>query len=192
MVPDTSSPRRKLRAALLLAATLAALTACSSDGVLRNFGLTRDSPDEFTVTTRAPLSMPPDFTLPTPQPGAPRPQEQSERAQAEQALVPQMVLNTTPAGPSPGQSALVEAAGPPPPPNIRTQVDAAAVQDLNARTSVLSKLQFWRTPPPPGIVIDPELEAKRLRENAALGQSQETGDTPIVQPKQRSWLEGLF
>ena len=51
---------------------------------------------------------------------------------------------------------------------------------------------FWRTPPKPGVVIDPQKEAQRLRENSALGQSQETGDTPIVQPKQRAWLEGIF
>ena len=41
-------------------------------------------------------------------------------------------------------------------------------------------------------MIDPQKEAKRLRENSALGQSQETGDTPIVQPKQRAWLEGIL
>ena len=58
--------------------------------------------------------------------------------------------------------------------------------------SIAGKLMFWRTPPKPGVVIDPQKEAQRLRENAALGQSQETGDTPIVQPKQRAWLEGIF
>ena len=50
----------------------------------------------------------------------------------------------------------------------------------------------WRKPLQPGIVVDPQKEAQRLRENSALGKSQETGDTPIVQPKQRAWLEGLF
>ena len=44
-------------------------------------------------------------------------------------------------------------------------------------------VMFWRQPQPPGIVVDPQKEAQRLRENAALGQSQETGETPIVQPK---------
>ena len=36
---------------------LLALSACSTDGLTRTFGLTRDAPDEFTVTTRAPLSV---------------------------------------------------------------------------------------------------------------------------------------
>ena len=51
---------------------------------------------------------------------------------------------------------------------------------------------FWRPTPPPGIVVDPQKEAQRIRENAALGRSQDTGDTPIIQPKQKGWLEGLF
>jgi hypothetical protein len=170
----------------------AAIWLAGCDNLSRTLGLVHDAPDEFTVTTRAPLAMPPDFNLPTPSPGVSRPQEVSERAQAEQALVPQVVLNTTPAGLSPGQDALVQAAGPPPPPDIRKEVDAAALKEQNAGRGLLAKLQFWRTPPPPGIVVDPTKEAQRLRENSALGQSQETGDTPIVQPKQRSWFEGLF
>ncbi len=181
---------RFARSALLLVGALG-LAGCSD--LSRKLGLVHDAPDEFTVTTRSPLSMPPDFNLPTPTPGVPRPQEQSERAQAEQALVPQMVLNSTPAGSSPGQSALVDAAGPAAPSNIRTQVDEAAVREQqNAGGGFFAKLRFWQTPPPPGVVVDPEKEAKRLRENAALGQSQESGDTPIIQPKQRSWFEGLF
>jgi hypothetical protein len=70
-------------------------------------------------------------------------------------------------------------------------VDQEAARDRPSQ-GLGDKLMFWRTPAKPGIVVDPEKEAKRLRENAALGQSQETGDTPIVQPKQRAWLEGLF
>ncbi|RYE94373.1 MAG: DUF3035 domain-containing protein [Oxalobacteraceae bacterium] len=53
------------------------LGACSGDELTRTFGLTRDAPDEFQVTTRAPLSMPPDFSLRPPRPGASRPQELS-------------------------------------------------------------------------------------------------------------------
>jgi len=88
------------------------LGACSGDELTRTFGLTRDAPDEFQVTTRAPLSMPPDFTLRPPRPGASRPQEMSQSQQAEAALVPDVALNPpTRAANSPGQQALVSAAG---------------------------------------------------------------------------------
>ncbi|HXA25852.1 MAG TPA: DUF3035 domain-containing protein [Acetobacteraceae bacterium] len=167
------------------------LGGCNTDKLGRTFGFVRDAPDEFTVTTRAPLAMPPSYALPPPTPGVPRPQEQSEREKAEQALVPQTALGSAPADPSPGQQALVQAAGPPASPGIRATVDQDA---LLAKPSegFVDKLMFWRKTPPPGIVVDPQKEGQRLRENAALGQSQETGDTPIIQPKQQGWLEGIF
>lgn len=167
------------------------LAGCNGDQLGRTFGFIHDAPDEFAVTTRAPLAMPPSFALPPPTPGIGRPQEQSERAQAELALVPQMSLGAPAEGGSAGQQALVQAAGPPVTPAIRAEVDQEAKLDRPSE-SLTSKLMFWRKPRPPGIVVDPEKEAQRLRENAALGQSQGTGDTPIVQPKQRAWLEGLF
>jgi hypothetical protein len=167
------------------------LAACNGNDLGHTLGFYRDAPDEFTVTTRAPLAMPPNFALPPPRPGAVRPQEQSERAKAELALVPQMALGGSPVQSSPGQQALVQAAGPPVPSTIRAEVDQEAKADRPS-PGVVDKLMFWRKPQPPGIVVDPQKEAQRLRENSALGQSQETGDTPIVQPKQRAFLEGLF
>ncbi len=188
----TSHSRGQWLAASLLTATALALTACgSSDTLSRTFGLTRDAPDEFMVTTRAPLSMPPDYSLRPPRPGAPRPMEQSPRSQAEEALVPQTALDTTQAGESPGQEALVQAAGPAASDRIRAQVDADARMQ-QSDTSFVSKLLFWQKPEPPGIVVDPQKEAQRLRQNAALGQSPDIGDTPIIQPQKKGWLEGIF
>jgi hypothetical protein len=183
-------PKNWTTAAMLVACGVA-LAGCSGDQLGRNLGFIRDAPDEFTVTTRAPLAMPPSFALQPPTPGVARPQEQSERAKAEQALVPQLALGAPAEGNSPGQAALVQAAGPPPVPGIRTTVDQDA--RLNRPSEgVVDKLMFWRKPVPPGIVVDPQKEAQRLRENSALGQSPENGDTPIVQPKKRGWLDGLF
>jgi hypothetical protein len=178
------------RAAAVLAATLL-LAGCGGNDLARTFGLTHDAPDEFTVTTRAPLSMPPDFSLRPPRPGAPRPQEQSERTQAEQVLVPQQALGVAAAADSPGQDALVSEAGPPAPKDIRAEVDRDAQLDQPGQ-SFTDKLLFWRKPPPPGIVVDPTKEAQRLRQNAALGKGVDDGDTPIIQPKQQSLLGGLF
>src|ERR1700712_1793062 len=91
------------------------LAACSGDELTRTFGLTRDAPDEFQVTTRAPLSMPPDYTLRPPRPGASRPQELSQRQQAEAALVPETLINQQSVAPTAGQQALVASAGRPAP-----------------------------------------------------------------------------
>jgi hypothetical protein len=179
------------RCAPLLFGVLA-LAGCSGDQLSRNFGFLRDAPDEFTVTTRAPLSMPPDYSLRPPQPGAPRPQETSTRLQAEEALTPQIALTGEPTQNSAGQQALVQQAGPPAPNGIRGEVNHEADQQAAQNDSFVNTLMFWRTPQPPGVVVDPAKEAQRIRENAALGRSQETGQTPIIQPRQKAWLEGLF
>ena len=183
----------RLRPALVLTALATlCLSGCGKDSSLaRTFGIVRDAPDEFTVTTRAPLSMPPDFSLRPPRPGAARPMEDSERRQAEQALVPQTALNTAPAGVSPGQEALLQAAGPPVSSDVRQQVDEDT-RMMEASPSFVDRLLFWRRTPVAGVEVDPQKEAKRLRENAALGQSNDMGDTPIIQPHRKGWLEDLF
>jgi Protein of unknown function (DUF3035) len=49
-------------------------------------GLDQPMPDEFAVESRAPLTIPPDFDLRPPEPGAPRPQEKTAEQQAEQVI----------------------------------------------------------------------------------------------------------
>jgi hypothetical protein len=179
---------------LLAAAALLplALAACGSgDDISRTFGLTRDAPDEFQVTTRAPLSMPPDYTLRPPRPGATRPQEQSPRQGAEAALAPQTVLGGGDADLSGGQQALLSAAGPAAPADIRRRVDADAAMEQSDR-SFADQLMFWRTPPDKTVVLDAQRESQRLRENAALGQSPTIGDTPIIQRRQESFWDSIF
>lgn len=177
---------------LALAASLGlSLAACSGDELTRTFGLTRDAPDEFQVTTRAPLSMPPDFTLRPPRPGATRPQELTQREQAEAALAPDTVMGRPDAGVTPGQQALVAAAGRAAPADIRNRVDNEAALDTPSRP-LTDRLLFWQSPPPPGTPVDPQRESARLRQNAALGQSPEVGDTPIIQRKRQGLFSSIF
>ena len=49
-------------------------------------GLDQTGPDEFAVESRAPLTIPPDFDLRPPQPGAPRPQEVTAAERARKAI----------------------------------------------------------------------------------------------------------
>lgn len=78
--------RMKARALLLATALPVALCAC--EGVKEELGLTKRPPDEFAVVaSKAPLVVPPDFTLRPPRPGAPRPQEQQPAESARSALI---------------------------------------------------------------------------------------------------------
>ena len=177
---------------LLAVVALVSLAGCDAGRLSRTFGLSRDAPDEFTVTTQAPLSMPPDYNLRPPRPGAPRPQQQPERVQAEEALIPQVALSTPQTvGTSPGQAALVQEAGPAAPNDIRRRVDQDARLE-QANEGFLDKLLYWRKTDTQNVVVDSEREAQRLRQNAALGQSPETGDTPMIQKRRTGWFQSLF
>ncbi len=181
---------KRLRIAALIG--VLGLGACSGDELTRTFGLTRDAPDEFQVTTRAPLSMPPDYTLRPPQPGASRPQELTARQQAEAALVPDAVNATSQRGPlSPGERSLLAASGQAAPAGIRTEINREASLDSRSH-SFVDRLMFWRASPPAGTAVDPVRESQRLRQNAALGQATESGDTPIIQRHRSGSFLGLF
>jgi hypothetical protein len=153
------------------------LAGCSGQELSRDLGLSRDSPDEFAVTTRAPLSMPADYMLEPPRPGAPRPQEPAAQLAAEAALAPSVELNNRTGQDSPGQDALLAASGPRAPANIRQTVDAEA-QRVNRNGGVGNTLAFWQKNPPPGQVIDPVKESARLRASGIVGQ----GPTAAAQP----------
>lgn len=195
--------KRKLMLAALAVALPALAGGCSS--VKEQLGLTKQSPDEFKVVSRAPLSMPPDYNLRPPTPGAPRPQEGTTRDQAAAAVfgypgaglqpdqIPPIGEGEAEAAQSSGESALLQSAGAGGvDPNIRLLVDSETAADQADSETLADTLVFWRDPEPYGDVIDAEAEQKRLQENAALGQPVTTGETPVIVRKKRGMLEGIF
>ena len=135
--------------------------------------------------------MPPDYNLRPPRPGAPRPQEQSERQQAEEALVPQLALGAPQGSASPGQAALMQQAGPNAPADIRRRVDRDAATDTGD-DGFVDKLLYWRKNDSQHAQVDATKESQRLRQNAALGESPDTGNTPIIQTRKTGWFTNLF
>lgn len=95
-------PGGGLMGALLL---LGSLGGCGMGDAL---GVSKNPPDEFAVVTKAPLVVPPQYHLRPPEPGTPRPQEQTAEALAVSALFPGQ--EKVPA-PSAGQQALLRDAG---------------------------------------------------------------------------------
>lgn len=72
------------------------LAGCS--GLREAAGLTKKSPDEFAVTTKAPLVVPPNFNLRPPTPGAPPTQQADPSTRAEMALFNQQDPETVARG----------------------------------------------------------------------------------------------
>jgi hypothetical protein len=68
----------------VLGAVLMALSGC--DSLRREAGMTKQSPDEFAVVTKAPLIIPPDFNLHPPAPGAPPLNQEGPTDTAQTAL----------------------------------------------------------------------------------------------------------
>ena len=191
------------RTPILIAALAVALPLATGgcSGVKETLGLTKQSPDEFRVVSRAPLSMPPDYNLRPPTPGAPRPQEGTPRDQAQQAVLgiaPDAIPpigqgEESEAAQSSGESALLQSAGATGvDPNIRQLVDTETAEDEADSKTLADTLVFWREPEPYGTVVDPALEQKRLQENAATGEPVTAGETPTIVRKEKGALEGLF
>lgn len=194
---------------LALVAAMLALSGCGNQ-VRQALGMTKRSPDEFQVVSHAPLTLPPDFNLRPPAPGATRPQEGTARDQAQTALFSNGDgggLSTDSAfstsfdmadmssGPSQsaGEVALLQNAGATGlDSDIRAQIDAETAAQVERDQTLIERLVFWRSPEPYGTVVDPVAETERLRENQALGKPATEGQTPIVIRRRRGVLEGIF
>jgi hypothetical protein len=188
---------------LLLAAAVLALSGCTA--TMDALGLGKHPPDEFVVVAHPPLQLPADYNLVPPQPGAPRPQEESAAQLAEAAVVgtgaqaegtdTASSTQILPSGPAtPGEEAFLQNAGvAKADPKIRQLVDSEAQAESDAiKDNLYNKILFWQTQPPPGTVVDAKAEQKRLQENAALGKPLTQGPTPVIVRRKRAMLEGIF
>jgi hypothetical protein len=165
-VAESMSVNRVFVAAALIAA--AGLAGCAST---RNaLGLTKITPDEFRVVTKAPLVVPPDFSLRPPAPGMPRPQELQPESAARTALLGAREGEAR----SEGEKLLVAKAGADKAdPLIRYVVDDEFGDVAHKEKSFADRVMFWRadkaaTPAPVAALgdtsapIDPVAEADRI------------------------------
>jgi hypothetical protein len=131
------SVNRVIVASALIAA--AGLAGCAST---RNaLGITKVTPDEFRVVTKAPLVVPPDFALRPPAPGKPRPQELQPESAARTALLGTREGEAR----SDGEKLLVAKAGvDKADPLIRYVVDDEFGDVAHKEKSFADKVMFWR------------------------------------------------
>jgi hypothetical protein len=158
---------------LFVAAALVAATGLAGCNSTRSaLGMTKVTPDEFRVVTKAPLVVPPDYALRPPAPGEPRPQELQPETAARSALLGQQEGQNR----SEGEKLLVaKAGGEKADPLIRYVVDDEFGDVAHKDKSFADRVMFWRsdkTPAPaaPAAVgdntaapIDPAAEDERLK-----------------------------
>lgn len=188
-----------MRRSALLCLSVVALALAGCGDVREQLGLEKQAPDEFRVVARAPLTVPPEFALRPPRPGAARPQVGTPTDQArrtvfrlgdQQPTVEEVMPDD---GRSLGErSILMQAGANEADPEIRQVVDRET-QRVNAESQdFLEDLIFWRDAQPTGDVIDAEAEARRLREAQAIGQPVTGAGTPTIERRERGILEGIF
>lgn len=178
---------------ILLLAALAALSACSS--VKKELGVGRNSPDEFTVVKRAPLSLPPDYDLRPPASGT-APAAATATGSARAAVLGSA---TSDAPQGSAEEQLLRKMGAQ---NADPDVRAAIAQDNGyialRNKSVADKLIFWEEDAEapadkdiPGSVVDAKAEKERLEKNKAEGKPANDGDIPVIE-KKPSTIDKIF
>lgn len=181
---------RLTRAAFGVALALA-LGAC--ENIKEQLGLTKSSPDEFSVLTSAPLTLPPDYRLRPPQPGAERPQQVSVQEQVKAALYNASPKAAGAGAATAGESALLARAG-------SREQDSAIRAIINRDNAIYAEesgsfvdsIIFWRDPQSPDSVVDAAKEGQRLQEAEATGEAPSAGETAVIERRERGILEGLF
>jgi hypothetical protein len=202
-----SMPLKGFGYGVLLLASAVVLSGCSESRFGSILSFEKSVPDEFAVVKRAPLSLPPDFGLRPPRPGASRPQDVSARSAARNSLIGNSAAGKTRQARkasktarlgdrSAGEAALLDRTG-------ALDVDPSIRQLINREASgavdiededFIDKLLFWRDEKTAkvqnddALIIDATKEARRLRENEVLGKPVTAGKTPTIQRKK----SGLF
>ncbi|HXI87852.1 MAG TPA: DUF3035 domain-containing protein [Parvularculaceae bacterium] len=122
----------------MLAVLALATSGCA--GVGKALGVGKNPPDEFAITTKAPLVVPPDYALRPPKPGETRPDEVAPSERARQVLMG----DPNAAPPSTGEQLLLRKADAlAADPNIRTILAAENGGRAEKDRSLANELMFW-------------------------------------------------
>ena len=186
------------------------LTACES--VRTAMGVTKDPPDEFAVVTKAPLIIPPDYTLRPPKPGAAPLNQVSPTVAAQAALYsddPKTVAGSITGPYSEGEKLLLAQTGAAVASDgIRQQIAADNSNTESADESFTDQLLFSSTNTTGDAPLNADAEKARLDAAKAGAQAtpaaaapQAAGTAKMPNPSQAAepqkkesggWLDGIF
>lgn len=184
----------KMTRFLMLPAALAALvlvTGCSS--VKRELGVGRNSPDEFAVVKRAPLTLPPEYSLRPPSADYLPPA--SEVTQQARSVL--MGNNTSLYTGGTAEEAFMNRTGvQQADPEIRGAINRDNGYIALQNRTMADRLIFWgeNEPDPnklPASVVDAEAETERLKKNKEDGKAVNDGNVPVIE-KQKSAFDKIF
>jgi hypothetical protein len=190
---------------------LALLAGCARGTVQDALGMGKRSPDEFSVVSRAPLILPPDYGLRPPGSGESRPGVDTPAEQARASLTGGELQQPAPTdrnmvsaafdergeAVSTGEQALVaEATTAPADPQIRRRIAEENMQLAEVEQALFTRLVKWTEPQTLSAPVDPVAETERLRTNRAEGKPPTEGESPVITQRRQSlfqgWLSEVF
>ena len=166
--------------AALAAVSLAGLALGGCSHVNSALGLGSATPDEFRVVARAPLVVPPDYSLRPPAPGEPRPQELQPESAARTAMLGERLAESR----SDGEKIFASQAGADKAdPLVRFTVDDEFGDLAHKDKSFADKVMFWhsdstRTPSEAKLAAAADTPAPV--DPTAPGVKALTGDQPVI------------
>jgi hypothetical protein len=181
------------------------LTACGQGTVQNALGMGKRSPDEFSVVSRAPLVLPPDYGLRPPgsgesRPGVDTPAEQArasltggelqQPARQDREMVSAAFDERAQAGSSGERALVAEATTAPIDPQIRRRIAEENMQLAEVEQALFTRLVRWTEPNTLSVAVDPVAETERLRTNRAEGKPPTEGESPVITQRRQSVLQG--
>lgn len=200
---------------LIGCAALAVLSACSGTELRRSVGFDRNSPDEFQVVSRPPLSVPPIYHLRPPSEGQTGVVPADKRAEslvfqgkelpeyeigADPAFMPETAVTEVSSGSlgSTGEETLLQNAGAPgAKQDIRKTLDeenrpVMVEEKKEKEKGFFGKLKDKVTPGKGEPTVDAKREQERIRANKKDGKKVNEGETPVIDPKEESVLDKIL
>ena len=159
-----------IKRVMMVAVLGAAVAVSGCQSTKQALGMSKVVPDEFRVVTKAPLVVPPEYSLRPPAPGEHRPQELQPESAARLALLGERSA----ASRSEGEQALVARAGGDRADPLARYVGDDEVGDIAYKEkSFADRIMFWRggNDPQPAVAagadesapVDAAAEAERVR-----------------------------
>lgn len=176
---------------LIVCASLLALTGCQE--TREAVGLVNTPPDEFAVIDHPPLSMPPDFDLRPPRPGATPRNAVNPSTTAAKALYGEGKMETVPQqgvsslnmqALSPAEQSLISQTGSAAAdPRVRSKLDKEAGQQVVGSRRLLDAITFWKDPKKDeqGVAVDAPAEKERLDKAKRDGAPINASGTPALE-----------
>ena len=177
---------KSVRSVLAMSVAILALVGCGS--LKEDLGLGRNPPDEFAVADRPPLSLPPDFTLRPPVPGAPRPQDVDLTQHASDTLFNKAGNVEDRALSGVEKSLLAEAGVDKAAPDIRMTITREAAEKVAVSDHLVQELLWWKRDVSPAVTVDAGGESARIKAAKDKGERLNTTPTPTIERDKGGWL----